>query len=74
LTDPDPGRAERERYSRFFATDLGKLYQAYSAAMIDYWRRNSDDSVPTAKLKTLSEALSEKQAAFTAKLMELAGI
>jgi hypothetical protein len=74
MTETEQWRAERERYLRFMDTELGKLYAAYTKALIDNWRVDADETVSTAKLKALEEVLREKQQAFTAKLMEIAGV
>lgn len=63
--------AKRARYERFSATDLGKLYRQYEHALIDYWRRDADDTVSSSRLKDLDERCREATAAFVAKLMEL---
>jgi hypothetical protein len=66
--------AQRRRYVAFMATDLGKLYRAHEHALIDYWRRDADDSVSSSRLKDLDERSREATQAFVAKLMELAGV
>jgi hypothetical protein len=64
---------ERERYLRFCDTELGKLYAAYSKAIIDYWRQDGGETNP-AKLKALNEVYWDTQQAFVAKLMEITGV
>jgi hypothetical protein len=66
--------AERARHERFLATDLGKLYAAYSKAIIDYWRHDADESVSVVKLKELDRVYREKQREFVIKLMDVAGL
>jgi hypothetical protein len=67
-------RAQRERYEAFMATDLGKLYRAHDHALIDYWRRDADDSVSDRRLKELDAICREATNAFVAKLMEIAAL
>jgi hypothetical protein len=64
---------QRERYIRFLDTELGKLYGAYSKAIIDYWRQDGGQT-DTTKLKALNAVYWETQQAFVAKLMEIAGV
>ena len=70
----DDWRALRERYERFRATELGKLYSAYDHATIAYWRMDGSETVSDKRLKELDEAARAATNAFVAKLMELAGI
>jgi hypothetical protein len=74
MTDDDDWRAMRARYERFMATELGQLYRAYDKAVIEYWRRDADDSVSDKRLKELDQAAREATNAFVAKLMELASV
>jgi hypothetical protein len=74
MTEAEDWHALRKRYEAFMATDLGKLYRAHDHALIDYWRRDADDSVSSARLKELDEICREKTKAFVAKLMELANV
>jgi hypothetical protein len=74
MSESEDWRARRARYERFIATDLGKLYRAYDHAVIEYWRRDADDSVSDKRLKELDQLAREATNAFVAKLMELAGI
>jgi hypothetical protein len=74
MTEAEEWRALRQRYEAFMATDLGKLYRAYDHALIEYWRRDADDSVSDRRLKELDEICRETTNAFVAKLMEIAGV
>ena len=73
MSDPE-WLAKLERHKRFMATELGTLYRAHEHALIDYWRRDADDSVSFARLQDLDERTREATQAFVVKLMELAGV
>jgi len=73
MSDPE-WLAKLERHKRFMATELGALYRAHEHALIDYWRRDADDSVSFARLQDLDERTRDATQAFVAKLMELAGV
>lgn len=72
MTDTTDWRAQRERYMRFLATELGTLYREYEHALIAYWQKDGDDRVSDRKLKELDQRARETQKAFVAKLMDLA--
>lgn len=74
MTEPTDWHAQRERLDRFHATELGKLYRQHHHALIDYWRRDADDSAPDQRLRELDERTREATNAFVTKLMELAGV
>jgi hypothetical protein len=66
--------AKMERHKRFMATEIGTLYRQHEHALIDYWRRDADDSVSSSRLKDLDERCREATQAFVAKLMEVVGV
>ena len=75
MTESPEWRAEYDRHKRFAETQLGKLYQTYEHALIDYWRRDFDDRpIDHAKLQAIQERLNEQRKAFVDKLKELAGV
>jgi hypothetical protein len=73
MSDPE-WLAKLERHRRFMATELGTLYRQHEHALIDYWRRDSDDGVSFNRLTELDARAREATQAFVAKLMELAGV
>jgi hypothetical protein len=74
MTEAEEWRARRKRYEAFMATELGRLYRAYDHALIEYWRRDADDSVSDARLRGLDAICRETTSAFVAKLMEIAWV
>jgi hypothetical protein len=67
-------QAQRERYGRFLATEIGTLYRKHEQALIAYWQKDGDERVSDRRLSELDQKAREAQQAFVAKLMEVAGV
>jgi hypothetical protein len=74
MTDLEDWHVRRKRYEAFMATNLGQSYRAYEKALIDYWRQDANEGLPSNKLMELDQISKETTHAFVSKLMELAGV
>jgi hypothetical protein len=74
MSETDEWRAKRARLDAFTKAELGKLYRQHERALIDYWRRDADDTVSPSRLKDLDERCREATQAFVAELMKISGV